>query len=575
MDLISIDRLLKFGIFKIPVYQRGYSWTNIQLSEFLEDLEEVRNIKSHYTGTITLQKSGEEMLGFAPYQVYDVIDGQQRLITIHLLLSCFHFRIRELKHDDSNIMSYYSFNGIPLLKLNSKDQDFFTTLLNERDIKTLAKVVPNNKTQKNLLYAKEKLTKYLSSKSINRLRELYAQLLTKFKVNVFEVDSEGEVGLIFETMNDRGLPLSDIDKVKNYLIYICHRFNDNQLAKDINRRFGLIFNEIIKVDFFGNILKTENHFLKNAYLIYTGDTKDLNDIHKKVKNNLITKYANDGQRNLFTNTERGITKKRKQIREFNSFLTKAAKEYAKIFNCGYENEKINELLLRLKILGYLDSFIPILLAITSRNYPISHLEKILELLEIYAVRIFSIENKKSNLGINSIYEIAFMIKSNKTNFTQVKKDLKNLIKKHSTGVSLKASIIKEQAYNKKSTFSIKYFLYEYELYLSNKENTLFKLPDFKTFFITHDKLYNIEHIAPQNKIPGDKELDNIHNYGNLVLTKNNKQLDNKLFYQKREIYKDSDLYSEKELCEFNEWNDNSINKRSKQLASFALLRWRI
>ncbi len=364
------------------------------------------------------------MLGFAPYQVYDVIDGQQRLITIHLLLSCFYYRIRELKQDDSNIMSYYSFNGIPLLRLNSKDQTFYTTLLNERNVSKLKDIVPDNKTQKNLLFAKDKFAKFLSNKSINKLRKLYSQLLTKFKVNVFEVDSEDEVGLIFETMNDRGLPLSDIEKVKNYLIYICHRFNDNNLAKDINRRFGSIFNELIKVDFYNNVLKIENQFLKNAYLVYTGDTKELYDIHKKVKNDLITKYANDGQRTLFTTTERGINQKRNQIKDFVSFLTKSAKEYSKIFNCGFENKKVNELLFRLKQLGYLDTFIPILLAVSSTNYPISHLEKILELIEIYTVRIFCIENKKANIGINSIYEIAYKIKSNQTNFTQVKKDIR-------------------------------------------------------------------------------------------------------------------------------------------------------
>jgi uncharacterized protein with ParB-like and HNH nuclease domain len=575
MDLITIDRLLKFGIFNIPVYQRGYSWTNTQISEFLEDIEESQNIKSHYTGTITLLKSGEEMLGFAPYQIFDVIDGQQRLITIHLLLSCFYFRIRELKQDDINIISYYSFNGIPLIRLNSNDQNFYTTLINERDVSRLRAVIPNNKTQKNLLFAKEKFAKYLSNKSLAKLRKLYSQLLTKFNVNVFEVDSEDEVGLIFETMNDRGLPLSDIDKVKNYLIYICHRFNDNNLARDINRRFGSIFKELIKVEFYNNVLKTENIFLKNAYIVFTGDTKELQDIHKKVKNELITKYANDGQRTLFTNTERGINQKRNQIKNFVSFLTKSAKEYAKIFNCDFGNDNVNELLFRLKQLGYLDNFIPILLAVSSKNYPITHLEKILEIIEVYAVRIFCIENKKSNLGINSIYEIAYKIYSNETNFTQVKKDIKLLIKKHSNGNSLKSSIIKESAYDKKSTSIIKYFLYEYEKFLTQNENTLFIWPSITEFFTDFEKVYTIEHIAPQNKMPGDEKIKNIHYFGNLVLSKQNRQLENKSFTQKKEIYRDSDLLSERKLCLIEKWNDREINNRSKELASFALNRWKI
>lgn len=576
MDLITIDRLLKFGVFKIPDYQRGYSWGKVQLFEFVEDLEDVKNVTEHYTGTITLLKSGDEKIGISPFQIFDVVDGQQRLITIHLLLSCIYYRAKRLGNDDNEIIRHIIYKGKALLRLNSQNQEFYTYLLNEDNIENIKEFEFKNKTQKNLLFAKEYLTKHLAGKSLKKIETLYKHLLTKFKVNVFEVSSENEVGLIFETMNDRGLPLSDIDKVKNYIIYICHRFDNNNLAKDTNRRFGEIFNELIKVEFFNNVVKAENHFLKNAYLIYTGDTKDLNDIHKKIKNNLITKYASEKKRDLFTSSTSGIEKKQRQIKEFNSFLTKAAKEYSKLFNCAYENVKINETLLRLKMLGYIDTFIPVLLAVaTNKNYKSSHLEKILEILEIYALRIFGIENKKSNSGINSLNEIAFNIKSNKTNFTQVKKDIRDLMKKYSDGNSFRRSIIKDPLYEKKSTDVIKYFLFEYELYLSEVNKNDFKSPSFVDFYNSLGKDFTIEHIAPQTPLPGSKEILNIHNLGNLVLTKNNKKLDNKLFEQKKKLFKESELATEKELTKYSIWNDKTINDRGIKLANFAKNRWKI
>lgn len=576
MDLITIDKLLKYGIFKIPDYQRGYSWGKTQLFELVEDLDDVKNVSEHYTGTITLLKSGDEKIGISPFQIFDVVDGQQRLITIHLLLSCIYYRAKRLGNDDSEIMRSVFYKGKALLRLNSQNQEFYTYLLNEDNIENIKNIDFKNKTQKNLLFAKEYLTKHLAGKSLNKIETLYKNLLTKFKVNVFEVINENEVGLIFETMNDRGLPLSDIDKVKNYIIYICHRFDNNILAKETNKRFGEIFNELIKVDFFHNVLKAENHFLKNAYLIYTGDTKDLNDIHKKVKNNLITKYTSDKKRDFFTNSTSGIEKKQKQIKEFNSFLTKAAKEYSKLFNCTYENEKINEILFRLKMLGSLDTFIPVLLAVaTNKKYKPIHLEKILEILEIFALRIFGIENKKSNSGINSLNQIAFNIKSNKTNFTQVKKNIRDLTKKYSDGNSFRRSIIKDQSYNKKSTDVIKYFLFEYESYLSEVNKNDFKLPSFVDFYNGLGTVFTIEHIAPQTPLPGSIDILNIHNLGNLVLTRNNKKLDNKLFDQKKKIFALSELSTEKELTDYNLWNDKTINERGNRLANFAKNRWKI
>ncbi len=153
--------------------------------------------------------------------------------------------------------------------------------------------------------------------------------------------------------------------------------------------------------------------------------------------------------------------------------------------------------------------------------------------------------------------------------------LKSLTKKHSNGNSLKSSIVKEQAYDKKSTSVIKYFLYEYEIFLLKTENSLFVMPDIIDFFTDFEKLYPIEHIAPQNKMPGDEKINNIHYFGNLVLTKHNRQLENKSFIQKKEIYCDSDLQSERELCLIEKWNDREINQRSKNLASFALSRWKV
>ena len=192
MKFDSIEKLLNYGIFTIPEYQRGYSWTKDQLEDLLNDLSDVEFIKEHYAGTITLIKSGQEKIGITDLTKYDIVDGQQRVTTFHLLLISIYHRISEinaLEADDVIIRNVLS-KGKSLLRLNNKDnQEFFFSLLNELNINTIKKFTPTSKTQKNLLNTRIYFHTYLQRySSIKTLINIYNNLLSKFKVNVFEFE---------------------------------------------------------------------------------------------------------------------------------------------------------------------------------------------------------------------------------------------------------------------------------------------------------------------------------------------------------------------------------------------------
>jgi|TARA_B110001469_G_C9625291_1_gene312096 uncharacterized protein with ParB-like and HNH nuclease domain len=576
MELRSIDKLLQYGIFTIPDYQRGYSWGKEQLIEFFEDLIDVEYVKEHYTGTVTIIKSGSEKIGVKTHITYDLVDGQQRLTTIHLLLSALYFRLKKINKEDEDIIRNVIYKEKTLLRLNNKkNQEYFTYII-KNDITNINDFECENKTQKNLKFAKEYFSKSFERLNYKKLILIYSNLITKFKVNIFELQEEAEVGLIFETMNDRGLPLSDIDKIKNYLIYISHRLSENNLAKDINRKFGEMFKELMKVQSTSNVTKSENLFLKNSYLIFTGETRDLNDIHKKVKTKLIPKKHIFKNPNIFTTDQKLKDDKIKSIKDFTSFLVKSSKEYAKILNCDFNDELINEGLTRLKILNKLDTFIPILLAIsTSKRWQNKeHLRIIIELLEIFALRVSFIGNRKANTGIIALNEIAYSIRINKTNFTKVKKDIRNLINKNISIREFKKEIVTREYYGKGIDELVKYFLYEYEVYRSKENNSNFKLPCVQEFFL-ETKGYSIEHIHPQKPVIGDIKVSNIHLLGNLVLTKDNSSLDNKIFESKKRIYAISELTSENDLLSYEKWDDKEILERGKLLSKFGQDRWKI
>ena len=69
-------------IFRVPLYQRAYSWSDKQLTDFMEDIKNQRTNRTYFLGTILLEKGKNE----GDFRTIDIVDGQQRLTTLLLLL---------------------------------------------------------------------------------------------------------------------------------------------------------------------------------------------------------------------------------------------------------------------------------------------------------------------------------------------------------------------------------------------------------------------------------------------------------------------------------------------------------
>ena len=105
-ELKSLDSLFKEKIFRIPDYQRGYAWQRSQLKDFWEDLINLPDDQSHYTGLLMLEevlkKEIEEsdneywLVEDHSYKMYQVVDGQQRLTTFVVFLQAFIDFVKQL-----------------------------------------------------------------------------------------------------------------------------------------------------------------------------------------------------------------------------------------------------------------------------------------------------------------------------------------------------------------------------------------------------------------------------------------------------------------------------------------------
>lgn len=97
-ELLTISKIFNEAIFRIPDYQRGYSWEESHLKDFWNDIDQLDANKSHYTGVLTLEETPESawvrwdedawIIRSRKYRPYYIVDGQQRLTTIIILIQC-------------------------------------------------------------------------------------------------------------------------------------------------------------------------------------------------------------------------------------------------------------------------------------------------------------------------------------------------------------------------------------------------------------------------------------------------------------------------------------------------------
>lgn len=308
-DLLSLQDLFNKKIFRIPDYQRGYSWSTQQLEEFWSDIINLLPNKEHYTGMISLKKLDRDytsswndekwLLDNWGYDAYHIVDGQQRLTTFIILINEIVNYYKKVFNDKE--IDKIFVNSIPLSKIiedylvitkpdsegvvktykfgyevDNPSYEFFKTKILEsgdvgNDIETFYTL--NLERSKN--FFTNQIEKLVEEKGIADLEELFKKLTQKMMFNMYYIDNDFNVFIAFETMNNRGKKLSYLELLKNRLIYLSTLFNvpeDNKTAlrKEINETWKTIYGNLGN-----NKLKplNDDEFLQAHWMIYFGYTR--------------------------------------------------------------------------------------------------------------------------------------------------------------------------------------------------------------------------------------------------------------------------------------------------------------
>ena len=628
-QLESLKDIFNGKFLRIPDYQRGYAWGKHQLKDFWEDLENLEDGHIHYTGVLTLEKvtnqKKDEKIEFwkkdsGAYEsdsAYYVVDGQQRITTSIILLKVILDKTIELKVNGLNNIRLEKLYEKYIKKetFNGTNQYFFGYTADNPSYEFLKTKIFNEKSASNekketlyttnLEYAKTFFINELKEFNLERVEKTFKKLTEQFKFNVYEISDDLDVFIAFETMNNRGKKLSNLELLKNRLIYLSTKFTENNndkenLRRNINDCWKTIYEYLGKNK--SNILEDDT-FLKNHWIMY-------HDYSREKGNDYIVDLLEE--RYI---AKRITTKKEDEllsIKEINDYvlsLKESVEHWYYLHNpdeANYDN-KIKFVLDKLYRLNY-GAFAPLLMAIFSRDseYNIDEVCELLKLMEKYIFFIFRISQRRANTGDSAFYGYARQYYKNEltvSNIIGIKNDENNTY----SGINwwfasyfdlkLFHNYLSDKFKNRDGYYSwngLSYFLFEYELNLKNQSRNSTPKINWKDYSESKVDYRSIEHVLPQTpseecwqkEIVGLSEFETkklTNSLGNLVplSSAKNSKLQNHCFEIKKNGkdgtftgYKNGS-YSEQQINEKINWGIDEIRERGLELLNFMANHWDI
>ncbi|GAA7430444.1 DUF262 and DUF1524 domain-containing protein [Helicobacter pylori] len=543
--------------FVIPIYQRLYSWEEKQCKQLWKDIIRIGGndkIEGHFIGSILyvldgIKHSNNTLL---------IIDGQQRLTTITLLFIALRDHLNDKREEDKRkeIEDHYLINS-------GKDGDKkFRLILSESDKDTLLFLIDKNKRKPSdpslKIVENFKLFQDWISKNTDKLETIFKGL-EKLEIVYIALEKEkDDPQLIFESMNSKGIELTQTDLIRNYIIM------ETEIGK-------------------------QEDFYKKYWMAMEEDFKQIEKLFDQNKKNKKNKISFDRfVRHYLTIKTREIPNINKVYEAFKDYRQKERIEIEALLQdlqkyCGYfcqiVSKKETDKNLN-KALGFLvdlemDVVYPLLLELYS-DYRDRVLSKDVFILIIALTEIYIFRRAVCGFGTNGLNKI-FPIFTKNINKNQY---LECIEKKF-------GSLTGNQIFPNDDEF--KEELMRKDFYHSFKEKNKYffeRLEHFDTKEPVDTQECNIEHIMPQ-ELNDDWEKDlgqdykkihtqYLHTIGNLTLTGYNSEYSNRSFKEKRDMekgFKDSPLRLNQGLKDLESFGEEEILNRTKDLATRALKIW--
>lgn len=565
--------------FAIPDYQRSYAWEEKQLNDFFEDYMNNYNSQEYYYGTILLQMTKKDKKEFC-----DIVDGQQRFTTLIIFMKCLISRLSSMNYDETSMLyKHFIKNGdLYILKLQADDNDFFSTVILDE------KKASETKTpaQKRLLYAKSFFDDKIKNCSDEQIEELLDRVCST-NVLIYLIQDSIEAAMIFETTNDRGKSLTNLEKTKSFLMYKASLCLDEpeQILGRIQSRFSEIYRDFESMTSL-NIGVDENSVLQYNYIAYEKWKTD-----SSIKE--YTRYME-----YFKNTVEELARNGGAPKELSDYIeeyTYNVQQSFSAYKSMYESRYPE--FMDIIALDRTASFMPLLI----KCYRYDETDDkckfriICRLCEIFSFRVYVIFDKMANKLQSKWYSLA---RDFDGNFQNASNEIIAMIKDVESDDAFIQALTAPDFCTKYSSPEKNYFYWKYENYLRRTEQPVATPMAHEDLRQKENKklVMTIEHIVAQSN-SGEKskvitdalkidvgsvevfDEQYLNSIGNLTLdpqsansSKGKKDVDEK----NSKYFAKAPYKCQNELEEFmidDLWTLESINKRKDKLLAFAKELW--
>lgn len=560
---LTLSELLQNRLFRIPSYQRPYSWQSKQREDLFNDLLSVHSEEGsfHFMATIVGLNRHKQELGTDIYQVVDVVDGQQRLTTLILLLKAIELSLPEDGDERQKLKSQLvkaDGNALVLLQTNHDYSGYFQDYMRNGEYPEANEF--ESAADKNIVEGIHSAVRFVADweqKTGAPLPILLASVKNRLKFVFHALDNERMVYTVFEILNTRGLPVAWLDRCKAALMGIV--FDKAQNKYEMIKELHDIWSRIYRCMGLRQSLSSES--LRFAATLWSSNSlsKVCSDADAL---EIFRDACNDDPNNTIA-----ISNFIETVADATDKLLADTKKSA-VTKIGHA--RLLAIAIELRFSGKEE-------------------ERLLQQWENTTFRIFGLCRRDSRTAVGDYVRLARSVYGGgeeKLSFDECM----NRIKQLGTGKGdFSARRAAEQMGNTDCydgwEESLRYFFYARERWLDAQSS--------KPTESTHwNKIWQqnasdtIEHILPQNPDAdsdwsklldeaGLKAEEVCHRLGNLVLLPKplNSQAKNDDFSKKREIYRGHGLAITDEVCNSIEWNIRSIEQRENMLIDWAAEYW--
>ena len=249
---MALSSLLRNRLFRIPQYQRAYSWQTKHRRDMFDDIAALASKPDslHFMATVVGLRRGLKTIVTDEYRVIDIVDGQQRITTLIILLKAIEKQIQKsqqvpakLGEELQDLLVKQDDISLILLQTNHDKSQYFVnyirhgTRVDPSEAATLADAAVLRAIKDCEQFVEEWLD------PVDLLRIIKNQLHFIFH----EIADEYVVYTVFEVLNNRGLNVSWLDRFKSMLMSVAFEHSQGNATEhigELHQIWGTIYEVI-------------------------------------------------------------------------------------------------------------------------------------------------------------------------------------------------------------------------------------------------------------------------------------------------------------------------------------------